>query len=671
MATEIQLDTAVNTANSAKTLRELSKSLRELVALQGQIGEGSADFKKLQAAINDTEGRVGDLNDSFNTLRGSGIERVNSSLALFRDGINNADTGKLKIALEGIGSAMKAIPIFLLIEGLKYAYENFDKFKSLLNNIIPSWKAQADAIKLNIDYINTLSSGIENLKVLNEEFYADADAETAKEVERLKRAGKNTEEINNFIIESNVKRLDQLQQDYEDAVDEQINFTKYALAAEKKLKDNANDEEAKVTVEAYKKLQQQTNDASKRLIDSRRAFSVQDAQLQTANYEFRVDLLKKEQESADKKRQEELQSEIDALRRKEELNQRRLAEEKQTYEELEAMLRKSIEKRDEIEDIAFINSLNRGKKEFEIEQASRERSLNGRLALLEQQKERELLQVSKTSEASYLIEKKYAELAFREKVKYYGQYVGYLQSAAGLISEYSAIQTQNENYQIQQRNYQRDAEIETIRNLSQSQINEETNKTNKILENDSLTSYEREKIKYESDKRINEINASSASAELAIKKSLDAQSLEIRRNQFEREKKIQLVTASLNTAAAVVSALGTVQPFPAALVAAGIAAAAGAFQIKKISDSKFDDGGVSASNTVAPISTSITQQAPTQAATTNFNNNNSGSQAQGQLLGNGLTTNSNGIVKVVVLESDIREAVSKVDVLESRSTFGI
>lgn len=127
MATNIELNTKINTANSAQSLGELRKSLKDLVSLQGQVGAGSAEFGKLSKAINDTEGRLGDLQDSFSTLRGSGVERLNSSLGLLREGLTGADPEKIGIAFKGLGAAMSAVPIFFLVEGFKLLIDNFDK----------------------------------------------------------------------------------------------------------------------------------------------------------------------------------------------------------------------------------------------------------------------------------------------------------------------------------------------------------------------------------------------------------------------------------------------------------------------------------------------------------------------------------------------------------------
>lgn len=127
MATEIALDLKIKTAESASTVKELKGSLKDLINELDKVPEGSEGFKKLQRAINDTEGKIGDLNDQFSTLRGSGVERLNSSVGLLSEGFSSFDTEKLKIGFKGLGAAMSAIPIFLIIEGLKLLWDNFDK----------------------------------------------------------------------------------------------------------------------------------------------------------------------------------------------------------------------------------------------------------------------------------------------------------------------------------------------------------------------------------------------------------------------------------------------------------------------------------------------------------------------------------------------------------------
>lgn len=132
------IDIKIETANSAKSIGEMNKALKDLKGSLDNVASGSAEWKKLSKAINETEGRIGDINDSFNTLRGSGIERVNSSLGLFKEGLGSLDFGKIGIALKGLGSAFKAVLPFALIEGLKMLYENWDKVVEFAAKIIPA-----------------------------------------------------------------------------------------------------------------------------------------------------------------------------------------------------------------------------------------------------------------------------------------------------------------------------------------------------------------------------------------------------------------------------------------------------------------------------------------------------------------------------------------------------
>jgi hypothetical protein len=131
---EIKINTIVNSANSAKSIGDLKKAMKELSFAQTEVDKTSPHFKKLTQAINDVEGKVGDLNDQFNTLTGSGIERAKGSFDLLQDGFNNFDTGKISTGLRGLGAAMDAIPIFLIIEGLKMLWDNFDAIVHILDS---------------------------------------------------------------------------------------------------------------------------------------------------------------------------------------------------------------------------------------------------------------------------------------------------------------------------------------------------------------------------------------------------------------------------------------------------------------------------------------------------------------------------------------------------------
>lgn len=71
--------------------------------------------------------KIDDLKDSTKSLQGSGVERLNTSMQLLTEGFANFDTEKVSTGFKGIGAAMSAIPIILVIEGVKALIDNFDE----------------------------------------------------------------------------------------------------------------------------------------------------------------------------------------------------------------------------------------------------------------------------------------------------------------------------------------------------------------------------------------------------------------------------------------------------------------------------------------------------------------------------------------------------------------
>lgn len=133
---EIPLEVKIKIAESATSVKELKASLKQLKDELDKVPAGSEGFKKLTKTINETEGKVGDLNDQFKTLTGSGVERATSSFALLREGFTNFDFDKIKIGFKGLGAAMSALPMFLIAQAIQYVIENFDEIISVVKDFI-------------------------------------------------------------------------------------------------------------------------------------------------------------------------------------------------------------------------------------------------------------------------------------------------------------------------------------------------------------------------------------------------------------------------------------------------------------------------------------------------------------------------------------------------------
>lgn len=665
MATTVEIDAAINTADYAKSVGEINKSLKALIGLQGQVGAGSAEYKKLQSAINDTEGKLGDLKDSFQTLRGSGIERVNSSLGLLREGFLNADPGKLSIAFDGLKAAMAAVPIFLLVEGVKLLIENFDEVKKVLfgttNEVenqayaLKALEAQQQATKASTDaYVDSLNKQLETLALTNGPLALQLSLlkeRTDIQVKSIDEQIKKTEEsikLTEEQIEANKKSLDQARLQAAGvslSYESQVNAANTALQAtlDKDKKELASLKSLQITKD---------NVIAKGAADEKKAIQ---------------DVIDKENE-AYKKRQEALDKFIAERIAKRE-RERRFNEGGDA--EIAAMSIKTEQKTADqiqsVKDDIFLKSIERGKREFAIEQDARKKTSEGRLQIIEEQKNAELAEVSSGSKAAFEIESKYAKLALQEKIKASQSYVNYAQQTLNFLSSLNQIQTQNENYELNQRQYAKDAAIENDNNRTQEAIYREQQRSAALLQNDKLTAEQREAISANSEKIQEQISLNSKNNQLSINNKFEQAANDIRKKQFERNKKLQIAQGIVNTAASVLQTLSST-PYPANIPLAFAAAAAGAAQVAIISSQKYDDGGLSARQAVRPADIGVSSNSGPQST---FSPNQSISQPGSVQFDPTKVQNAQGnkSTRVYVLESDIREVMGKVDVFESRANF--
>jgi hypothetical protein len=102
-------------------IKDLKAALKDAKNELLQFEVGTEAFSKAQKKVSALSEKMNDLGDSVR-IQGSATERLSQSFSLLTQGLGSGSLDKAKLALTGIGQAMSAIPIFLLIEGLKYLY---------------------------------------------------------------------------------------------------------------------------------------------------------------------------------------------------------------------------------------------------------------------------------------------------------------------------------------------------------------------------------------------------------------------------------------------------------------------------------------------------------------------------------------------------------------------
>ena len=291
MATDIELNTKIDTANAAQSLGELKKSLKDLISLQSQVGSGTEGFKKLQKSINDTENKLGDLKDGFKTLSGSGVERLTSSFGLLKEGFTSFDGGKISSAFKGVGAAMKAIPIFLIIEGIRYLVENFAELSKGSGVLATILRGVGDAItyvkNLATDLVGATDDGTRALEKQGKAIATNAEklntalseqsAGFDRQITVAKAAGKNTIELEkkkqqaiidtNFLIakqiEAFVRAGGTLDDEKKKQLTASLDFIKNAKTQEKVIELTDNKEKQEAYKKHLEKLKEESLNAEK------------------------------------------------------------------------------------------------------------------------------------------------------------------------------------------------------------------------------------------------------------------------------------------------------------------------------------------------------------------------------------------------------------------------
>ena len=115
---------SIEVEGTGKAINSIKELKAELKAAQSAALNGDGKAAKRVAELKD---KMDDLTDSTKSLQGSGVERITSGFDLLGQGFKDFDFDKIKTGFKGLGSAMSAIPIFLLIEGIMLLVQNFEE----------------------------------------------------------------------------------------------------------------------------------------------------------------------------------------------------------------------------------------------------------------------------------------------------------------------------------------------------------------------------------------------------------------------------------------------------------------------------------------------------------------------------------------------------------------
>ena len=215
---DISIKVAIDSADADKSIKQIKQSLKDLK----NVKAGDKLFEDAQIAATKYREKLDDIKDAAGAAAGSGVEKLTSSMNLLKDGFINADPGKLSIGMKGLGMAMKAIPIFLIIEGIKFLVENFEKLSNSGGIVGKVFTFIGEVISATIQYFKDLSDQL-GLTSFAAEDNAERTIAAAKateaattlkydsEIRMAKAAGKETLDLEIKKQEAVIKSL-QLQQ---------------------------------------------------------------------------------------------------------------------------------------------------------------------------------------------------------------------------------------------------------------------------------------------------------------------------------------------------------------------------------------------------------------------------------------------------------------------------
>jgi len=226
MAEETTIALKVDIGGSEKTIGTLKDLKQARKDLTNAMLQGDTAAAKSLAHLEDA---YEDLKDATKSVKGDGIEPLRNSFGMFKDGIMNFDMGKIGTAFKGLGAAMKAVPIFLLVEGITYLITNFKELSegtgivatalkpigTLVEWITDGLYALTDAIGLTNSALDEMGEDTVKNAEASKEAISQQNAEYDRQIKVAKAAGESTVELEKAkqqaIIETNIQIVKQIE----------------------------------------------------------------------------------------------------------------------------------------------------------------------------------------------------------------------------------------------------------------------------------------------------------------------------------------------------------------------------------------------------------------------------------------------------------------------------
>lgn len=226
MAEVVALEAQVKGISNIKELRTaLKEAKNELL----QFEVGSEGFTRAQAKVSALSEKMKDLGDSVK-IQGSGVERLKQSFGLLTESLTSGSLDKAKLAFTGIGQAMSAIPIFLLIEGIQYLIQNFDKLIDFVKEFTGETEKAEKAIRKQNDAIQEQKFLADELSNTYKNYAKFRDQQLNLEIEKLKQVGATQHQINQATIQAEEDKLKKMQEIKNQAFNDGLNITKAQAA---------------------------------------------------------------------------------------------------------------------------------------------------------------------------------------------------------------------------------------------------------------------------------------------------------------------------------------------------------------------------------------------------------------------------------------------------------